>query len=588
MSRLIHYIDFYDGNNFVEVTPPIDWKGLEIELAFDQDKARLSTNALRFVGDTAEMINDYVSGAIGTVTTPGIFEGPAYKPVLECGNQSYDLFSACLELSAPDALYSCDEVQVPIQETGNIDFLDSRIDSFRFEYLAGLSSSTPGYISPSDYVDVWYMVGKYPQNMEIMMGSLTLFITLKETYEGIKRIGDCIAAIAGGATGAVESAAQIIFLVAYLALLITALINLIQKLIALIFPFVYYHRGMKEITLWQRGCAYLGLAFSSTIYTGSIANCVIIPPKNNAGERVGNPSTEVGYYDGTFGDFIRCMIEKYNGAVKVIGNTVHFEIKDSQVAQATYSIPVVEGFEFVGYATDEVPSNYTIEYAYDGIDLHDYDAPAGRLLQVVTEPALVQNKKNITLKGLESRVINMSLPKVKTTTSDLEIVMAQVFNGFAGLVNAVASIFGASNPPIPTIPPGANINVLQLDSHFIGIHKNIVYLGGGKTDPLTNATIGVHQLLQDYHYPRIGKAIYHGSIGNQWWRYKGRVPMCCEEWLQIRDNNYGYYQGDQVKLTSVKWKEYDDIAEIEFKVNKKFTDNLKVSVVIPGQSTIIL
>ena len=94
--------------------------------------------------------------------------------------------------------------------------------------------------------------------------------------------------------------------------------------------------------------------------------------------------------------------------------------------------------------------------------------------------------------------------------------------------------------------------------------------------------------MQFLHYTEILKPVYASSQGNQWIKYKGQVPMCCDTYLQILGNNYGFYDGDTAKITSLKWTVYDDIADIEFEVNKKYTNNLSAKQITPNTATIIL
>jgi hypothetical protein len=166
--------------------------------------------------------------------------------------------------------------------------------------------------------------------------------------------------------------------------------------------------------------------------------------------------------------------------------------------------------------------------------------------------------------------------------------MTKVFNFFSTLSSTVASIVGVGSTPMPTIPVGANLNCLQLDTHFLSQHKTFIYGGNSKVQPLSYSLLGTPTMLQNYHYTEILKPIYLSSEGNQWIKYKGTVDMCCDEYLQIKDNNYATYQGNTAKLISVKWNPYMQTAEIEFWVNKKYTTNLKVSQITPNSSTIIL
>lgn len=592
MSTINHYIDFLDGLGYIEVRPPQEWKDLNIELSFDNGEQKLSSGSFKWTssdqGSTsisvASNLNTHVNdGLTGGV---GIFEGVPYKATITCDGTTYTIVESCIDLTLAD--FSCDIVSAPIRETGNIDFLTDRADSFRFEYLSTLPSGAPGRITSTDYIDIWYQAGRYPQKVEIMIAGITLFVTLKETYEVIKRIADVISQALAIPTGALVTAVQIIFLVTYLALLIIALINLIQRLIDLIFPFVYYHRAMYARTLFERGCAYLGLNFSSSIFasTSPVYNMYLMPPKTSDGtttyngKKVGQPSTEKGFYEGTFGQFLRDMIEMFNGKIKIAGNTLYFEVEQTFIDQSTFRIPEVK-YDFFGYNASEVPATYTVGYQYDSIDLFNYDRPDGMNFQVTVQPTTVVNKQNILLKNLVERSIPFRLPYVKTTVGELEVTMQSVFNGIASVINAISSLIPGNSNTIPSIP--LSIGCLQLDTHFTGITMAGIYAFNGKTSANTSNIIGADILFTNYHYYNCPKPIGSYANGNQWLKFKGyKIPFCCEDYLLLKDLNYATYQGNDARIRTLKWNPYMQTADIEFEVNQKYTSNLTATTYISG------
>jgi hypothetical protein len=354
---------------------------------------------------------------------------------------------------------------------------------------------------------------------------------------------------------------------------------------------------MLEITLWQRACEFLGLTYTSSIHSsGGIGhNNYIMPEKQGVfngatggseyrGVKVGFPSQEKGFFNGTFADFIRGQIEKYNGKIKIIGNNLYFETEMTYLSQATWNIPEVK-HEFYGYNASEVAANYLIAYQYDPTDLYCLSSPGGVLFQVTVTPTTVQNKQNIMLRNLEQRQIPYALSAVKANTSDLEAIMTGVFNAFAGLVNSIASLTGAPTVVFPTIP--SSNNVLRLDTHFTSIARTGVYLGGGYTSPATGSIIGAEQLFYALHFYRLVKPIGSYTPGNQWKRYRGyKVPMCCEDYLALKDMNYAYYKGIPARLLSISWNPYDQVADIDFEVNEKYTDNLSATIYRSGDQSL--
>ena len=592
MKRIIHYIDFLDGNGYQEVTPPEEWKGLEIEWNFAQNERRLNTSAFTWTGNVAVSINNRLS--VGS-----IFEALPYKAVYECDNTSFNIVEAGIEMSSEDAEWFCDIVKAPIKETGKIDYFTDRAQSFRFEFLAkGLTIGQSGFINTTDYLDIWYVIGKYPELTEIGIALMAVFVLTKETYETSKRILDISGAVAGGATGVAEAAIQLAALLIYLVSVVAALITMMNQLIDVIFPFVYYHRGMYERVLWQKACDYLGLGFSSDFHviTNIHYNDYIMPPVRPSvngsynGIKVGQPSTETGFYDGTFFDFIQGQIEKYNGEYKIINGVLTFKRKNSFASLSSFNIPQNE-YDSTKKNAHEIPSNYYISYLYDSVDLQDYNAPLGRNVQIVTEVSGVVNKKNITLTGLTERRIPYSLPNVKSGSTALEIQMAFMFNAFALLANSVAAVISPGSPTIPTIPTGQNLNVLRLDTHFTSVHKSGVYLGSGKTNPNSYQSIGARQLFYQSHYSEIGKPVVAGN-GNQWVRYglngDYKMHLCCEDAVALASNNYAKYNGNDARFMEIKWKPYEDSAIVSFEENTVYDQFLTATLIETNQPKVIL
>lgn len=576
---LKHYIDFLDGNGFIEVQPPMEWKNFSMNVSFEEGQERLSSDNFTWVGDNAELINEYVEGG-------GIFEGLPYQIRFTCDNTQYTLFDGCLNTASNENKYSCEEVEIGILERGKIDFVNETADSFRFEYLFAIrqTPAVPGQIDYSDFIDIWYVQGQYPQKFEILISSLTLFVTIKETVETIKRIADVIAEAFSVPSGGVTSALQLIYLAVYLGLIIVALIDLLQKLINLIFPFVYFHRGMYVRTLFEKGCEYLGLNFSSTIFdVGGIGRDeYVMPEKNVEGIKVGYNSLEVGYYEGTFGDLIRAYTEKFNADVKVIGNTLYFEREDFFSEQSTFIIPSVyqKPSNSFSYNASDVAANYVISYQYDSADLNNLSKRDGSQFTARIEPNTVVNRQNVLIKNLQERNIPFTLPYVKTTQSELETIMSNVFNGFANVINAVASVISPQSTPIPSIPPGGHINVLILDTHLTTAPKVGIYLGGGKTHPSSISNfLNAANLWGGFHAVRSAKGVPPFQP-NQWKIYEGfEIPMCCEDFLAIKDNNYAKYQGNDAKILKMEWVPYDGVAKIDFMVRNTYAPDLKLTTI---------
>lgn len=587
---------FYINNNEIDLLPD-GWKDMDIELSYgDVNAPRLSVESFEFktlqevaaTADPVEILQTWIDGGTNG-TTGGIFEGVPYQIVLDCDGSISTVFNGILDLSDSSAQFSCDRIIAPARQLKGQDYLNDKADSFRFEYLAkGVPIGSAGKITTSDYIEVWYQVGKYPQGVEIMIASLTLFMLIRETISIIKDIGYAVAAISGGGTGILESILMIVALTVYLVSMIIAMVELMKDLVELIFPWVYYHYAMYAKDLVQKACDYLGLGFSSTILQNDLKDMYIMPKKqasgsNFEGYKVGYASSEDGYYDGTFGQLLTDLETQTDGIARVINGTLYFETEDWYQNQSNYAIPDME-VEFTGYNASELTANYNINYADDNADLYNYLDYTGTSVtaQVIIDNLVSQD--NSTLKGLTDKQINFTLPTVKTTETRLENTMKKVFNAYSALVNAVIAYTlpsaGLTIPPIPS----STINILRVDTHFTSVPKVGIQPVGqtGRTFSTTYNTIGAKALFEAYHAQNIAKPIY-GYQGNQWKLYKGyQIPLCCEDFQTLLNNNYCTYLGNEAKITSLRWNPYNEVADIDFQVREQYISDLTVDVIYDG------
>jgi len=414
---------------------------------------------------------------------------------------------------------------------------------------------------------------------------------LKETYEIAKRIADIttqtIALIAtGGFTSAIAgplfSAAEILLLLGYLALVIIALIDLVEKLFTLLFPFVYYHKAIRLSTLFQRGCEFLGYTFSSTIMTGLANDLVYMPTKDVPGAFVGKANNETALYPGTFGDYLREMEEYFNAKTKLINGVVYFENENYYNNPSGFIIPDVCN-EFYTTNASEAVSNYFLSYRNDNTDLWSYNNISGINYQVTMRPKVINDKKAVLLKGLSRTDFNYSLSYVKTTTSDLEAIMIDVYNFLAGIINAIANIGGGSNP-LPTIPKSASKYCLILDTHFTGSPRMLLLKDtSGKVRDDFAANFGAEQMWKKYHYTKSFVPQAGNTKGNQWIRYDlDKIDMCCEDFLLLLNNNYATYRGQSARIRSLKYSPFQNSASISFEINQTYTTNLVETYVKDG------
>ena len=65
-------------------------------------------------------------------------------------------------------------------------------------------------------------------------------------------------------------------------------------------------------------------------------------------------------------------------------------------------------------------------------------------------------------------------------------------------------------------------------------------------------------------------------FGNQWIRKKiSNVPFTLQDFVMVKENNRIFdVNGNTAKIENLKWNPWDNLAEIEYRINKKYTNNL--------------
>jgi len=407
----------------------------------------------------------------------------------------------------------CDIIKAPIRESGRIDYLNDRADSFTFAYLHSLPTGSAGRIDTSDFLKTPYCISEIPDYLRVVVLGISIYILFKEAKEATLRIISLINDIVALTTSALippfsnvlplaAAIANVILEIAYLTTIIIALVKMISEIFENIIQFKKYKLCMKVSTLFEKGCEYMGLSFSSTILqSGQYANTTIMPRKvaimngsyKNPFKRAYNENGNAnayGYYDGTFKQLIIEMQEYFNASCKIINNVLHFERVDYWQNQSSYQIPNkgVPGFTFNypdphGTNAAETPANYFLIYQLDSQDQNTYNRYAGTSVQVTCQPNQVNRLDNVLLKNLSQVRFGFALAKRKDHLNKVEEVVGTIVAGFNALVNAILSavnfVTGIFNAPpialLPANPMGNRIGWLELSSDFTGVQK--IFIG---------------------------------------------------------------------------------------------------------------
>lgn len=587
--------DFRHKRNGLVISEPRNWEELEITKNFldKNDDVNINITTLQFAGvDAKDIIARVFNGLSGGV---GVFEGDQYSiEVGEVGNPIF-VFKGYLDYGEGVEFTGCNEVAVSLKKEQGSDWLNDVADGFSFRYLFD-----KGEITSGDFIKVPYVINYIPDGMQLLMLSISLFLMGKELYEVIKAtvetVGDIVDASTpvvgvGVGLGAVTVTAwdigNIILLsikatalLAYSIAITYAIVKLMEEIIEQLIPKKRFHLGMSIYDLFRKGAEHLGLGFSSTLLNER-KKWVIIPSKGHRGGE--KPTGHVGSWtergvpnanDGfdTFGDLIRVWSKALNADFKIINGVFHFERADFWENIGNFTVPdyftdqkdLVDVFKL---NVDEVVANYNIHWAYDTQDQNTLDNQVGRVFQAILEPNAVNNQSLVNLKHLEEVYIPCSLGLRKNELTRIEKVakgLMKIADAFSGknLVSKIENRKGS----------------LLTSSHFFTIPK-VVVMEGSKLAKDQRLKLGAKTLWEELHYVNSFAEI--NGVHNQYYRYeKVKVPFCMGDFVDLlENNNCKTLAGDFAKIESLKWRVWDNTAILDYRVKKKYTNNLKVKYV---------
>ena len=577
--------------NGVPMPPPAEWQQLELQINFDNDNpsASLQTSQFTFEGESAKFINNWI-------VNNGVFQGIPFK-ITDCNTLT--VLDGCLDLAADEATYECDRVVVPVRDNGLGDYLTDRAKSFRFSTLADLPATAPGAITTNDYVAVPYCINDIPDYVQVIIVSLSIYSITRETIQVVRDIGGLIADLANPAT-APNAIVQAALLLIYLAALIVAMINLIQQFIDNIIQVKKRKLGMYYRTLFQRGCAYLGLTFQSSIFaTNSIYyNAAHIPRKvadydrNNFLNRIREydelltPSKSTGYYDGTFADFIAEMELVFNAKARVVAGVLRFERFDYWNIPTPYTLPNINNQSFQ-YNASELAANYLYSWQIDSQDQNTFDEFAGTNCQMKANLTTVINQKNVLLNNLIEIRPNLALGKRKEVLTRVELLLDSAITLLTNLANAITSAVNSILSVLPgniTIPPlpgnliNQRVGWLRLSSDFIGVPKFVILDSSGNIDANNYLYTSAEYMMQNYHSAAF-------PLQNQWLIYKDQeVPFCCQDYIYLRQSNgMRTFDNRFAKAITIRWQLGADIAIMDYRVkpvNNRYDNNITETLII--------
>jgi len=339
---------------------------------------------------------------------------------------------------------------------------------------------------------------------------------------------------------------------------------------------VGYYKAMKLQKLLEVGAEHMGYTFESTFFDNTNnQNLCILPVKEGKAENGkivqldGNKVVDYGFPTNkgqlyTYYDILQFFKTLINGKIRVIGTVIHIERKDYWSTLSNYTLPDVLLREYK-YNASEINSNLNIEFALDERDdttLTNYKNNKTNF-QRITEPVIVNNKKNVTLKGLEKVNIAVTLPTRKDKLTNVE-------NRLSELAKKVDTFLGTGYSAKIKDRKGA----LSIANDFTSVPK-IVPLKGGKIPVNYRSIINAEVLHYSYYY--INTFSVEDDNYSQYKVYENiKIPFCFKNFVSLQENSwFNTKGGDKGKFDKIEGNIDGGFATADFRIKSIFTKNLK-------------
>lgn len=585
-NNIRHYIN---GQDFGE---PIGWDGLKININWLNNKEGLNINITDL--EFAHKANAYLQKRIlnGLDGGVGVFEGEPYEIRIGSPEAPVYTFKGYLDFTDENTIIGKERIKLSLKKQKGEDWLNDVAFGYSLAYLDSI-----GAIKEKDKIKVPYVINHVPDGMQLIVLSMSIYMMTKELIENVQKLAETIADVTNASTPVIGVSVGLgagvvtawdlgdfimvtlkaLARIAYIVALVVAIKELVNQIFEQILPVKRYHLGMSVKGMFETYCNFLGLKLKSSLLD-EYKNLVHIPQKSvKGGEKKEKCFPESNSVIGTFGDLITVFKMVFKADFRIIDGVFIFEREDYFKNIGNYVLPDVitnqsERLNVFSLNTEEIVSNYNIYFDIDTQDGNTLEGDDGRVFQAVTRPIKKINEDFVTIKNLAEVSIPFSLGKTKNGLTDVE----KMAKTLGKAVDKITGVFGKGTNYANKIEN--RIGALLLTSHYTSVGK-LVVLSGVNLEPNQRQFLSASLLWDKYHY--ISSFAEINGLHNQFYRFKGvLVPMTLKEFEELINNNYAKdSQGGEIMIESIEYDPTQRTALIDYRLRKKYTNNLKIDYV---------
>jgi hypothetical protein len=583
---------FLDG---VQIRPQ-NAKDIGFRLNFNPDSEGNTTSELSV--DSIILVNEAKKLVLDHIVKYGVFQGIPYTVDIDSV-----VFEYFVDLTKTPNLSGDGDgsIEVKIFQRKSWTQFKEKADDLSFEAINKTHEITTK--------DADYIIVRDNQGMLFITSLLTTYVLVDATVDAVLKLAKSageLAAVVLPATGAVTttvtgaagpypviaagvgtavsySAGQIAWMVikavlrlAYLALVVIALINVINQLVQVVFPRVRSLKASTILELINKGCEKLGYTFESTILEGNYKPLTLLPiplaeTKKSIFLETLLPSFQSGYTKGyptaqdttpTLGSLIDAMITMFNGKIFVNNGVVTLERRDfllqisNRKVTNTLNVQDERKNEYT-FNTGDAWKRYLVKYQIDHSDIHTVDNFKGVSAEYSTEPIVVPHDDLVLIKGLSTPEIPFAHGVRKGDFTWVEGIIYEL------ALNVDKFTGGSSASSI-----AARKSAIKISEQYYSVTK-LLYAAGSKQGSTYLDSIGADVIYRDFHQINEVKPNFKRI-------YNSPVPFSSQDFVELQGNNYFYdTEGELLELFSMDWNNGSKTAEIEYAVSSDEANNIK-------------
>ena len=559
--------------------PPVEWPNIEVLASFENSnvQANISTDEFTFANESAQIF-------LNRIANGQIFNAPQIDFKLTDGGTTSDIFSGFG--SFVKRIHES-KVNVQFRPKDNIFELSESAKGVTYQQLFD-----SGAITNADLVNVDYLEEEPDKSaLYLLSFAIQLAQLIRTVSQWVKDLSEQLGTAAGisvsGITGPIGSALVItLYLLLnfiYIGLIVISFANTGLELAAYAVSPVRQQKAITQRTLLEKGMAYFGYQFQSSIPELDYAYLPSFDEQGNIIQQITaysfnyNTNTQVkgiprsqdfGY---TVNEAMQLVVNLYYAKFAIVGNVVYLEplINTTFWNQlSTYRMPgTIDQKETAIYNTDELNKLQLLTFSVDQVDSWTIEDFAGTNYQIITEdPAVTDNDAN-EIRGEDRIEFNVARPKRK---EELNIVEQTALNVLQFL-DRVVDILGGSSDSASRIT--SRLGNLVVSKGYTQVPK-IVPLNSSNKIPANYRSIwSAEYLWENYHKE---KSFVDNGESGKYILYRGvRVPFSLADFnALIQSNRFTTWDNKEARVDQISWNFANDFAEVDYRVQEAYPSNL--------------